>query len=370
MKKKNSKYLVILISLGFLGCGEQFENKTNSAQAKAPNLLSQSDVNLLAKNYHANRDLFELVKKSRCPQSAFFSVKALNNKKGGSIHLALMKRSGTQALPKAKIFVIANQHPRELIAGELAAQFVAETCAAWKACEKGSCSKEHNFIFEATKDTDFVVVFNANPIGRQEVISGAAPCTRVNPMSGIDMNRNWPQGFISEAQSWAKRTDTYSGKYPFEDPNTALIRDLFEEEKPDLFLDIHSGALALLTNFGFIKAVDPLVFATQKKLLDSIKQEQCPNCLLGSVAEELKYTGGGMALDWARVNKRLVLSFLFEIYTWDANIEQSAQDFENRCLRIFNPPPAQFNSVINKWLQALFKVAKFVVEVPPKDRHS
>ena len=370
MKKTNLNYLLIFISLSFFGCEEQLDKKTHINHGQVSNLFSEYDVALLAKSYHNNQNLFELVKKSRCPQNVFFSVKALNNKRGGNIHVAILKRNAARAQAQAKMFVVANQHARELIAGEIAARFIAETCAAWNACDKGTCSKEQKYTYEATKDTNFVVVFNANPVGREAVTSGAAPCTRVNPVSGIDMNRNWAEGFIPGAQVLAERTETYSGKHAFEDPNTAMIRDLFKQEKPDLFLDIHSGAFALLTNFGFIKAVDPLVFATQKKLLDSIKQEECPNCLLGSVAQELKYTGGGMALDWARVKKGLVLSFLFEIYGWDANKKQGIGEFENKCLRYYNPPPDQFNSVVNQWLQALYKVARFVAEIPEKERHS
>jgi len=356
------KYRIVLLVVALLNI---FFNSCGPHEKKTPDHLSNSDLALLHKSYHSNEALFRMVKKSTCPLEATFQVRSLRNGSGAHIDVAFLKRNN--ALNRAKIFVVANQHARELISGEVAASFVVKMCAAWTACGLGVCNKEQRSTFDATKNTDFVVVFNANPKGRQAVMNGSAASTRVNPLTGIDLNRNWDVAFVPEPKN-PEKAHLFGGDFAFQDPNVALMRDLFNQENPDLFLDLHSGTLALLTNFAFEKSVDNKVYATQKKLLNRIQQRFCPNCLVGSIAEKLDYLSNGTATDWARVKKHLSLSFLFEIYGGDKNKEPSPTEFENYWLRWFNPPPAEYKTVVNKWVQVLNIVAGFIHEVPKSER--
>lgn len=80
-------------------------------------------------------------------------------------------------------------------------------------------------IQEIRENIEFVVVPILNPHGWDHN-------TRVN-INEVDINRNYDF-------NWEADTNEYKGPYPFSENESHYVRNLLEEEKPDLFLDLHN----------------------------------------------------------------------------------------------------------------------------------
>jgi hypothetical protein len=138
-------------------------------------------------------------------------------------------------------------------------------------------------------------------------------CFRTN-LNGVDINRNY--GFHWKASSFETISGPSShGSKPFSEPETRIIAKLLNESRPELFVDVHSGANALLRPFGY--AWRDIPDEPQRKLLDAVSQEikekHCPSCSVGAAAQDLGYTMDGASVDYVH-SLGVRFSFIWEIY--------------------------------------------------------
>ena len=71
--------------------------------------------------------------------------------------------------------------------------------------------------------------------------------------NGVDLNRNFPVGFNLSTNCVPIRggfcgcSNTYGGRHPFSEPETAALRNALSRAPPWIFIDIHASLAAWLT---------------------------------------------------------------------------------------------------------------------------
>jgi len=294
-----------------------------------------------------------------------------------------------------RTMVVAGEHARELIGAETALDFVKELC---KGTEQTKA---------AVKDTEFMIILNANPGSRMKVEDGEF-CLRVNP-KGVDINRNWDTEW-NAVGSMDANPDTNPGPKAWSEPETRLLRDLMHEFKPHTFLDVHSGNLGMYLP-NKLSDARPHAKEVQKMLID-INEKNC-QCPLGMANEEVGYQTCGSSLDYsyAKVGSRFAMamevwvdpsrmtelretwssqknllqtpsagsSFLEVLPTKPMFIESEAHSdsIENElqkkgpgfCFGFFNPDEkSQYDRTVSKWTTTLLELTAAARNVPERPK--
>lgn len=205
---------------------------------------------------------------------------------------------------KLKALFVFGEHARELISPEAGLKFLQTVCDA--------DSNEAGLVHRVLENFDFVLVPNANPLGRKKVEAGEF-CKRTNE-DGVDLNRNWGENH-HENRTSARGQEMDPGPSGFSEPETKMIRDLVLDEKPDIFLSVHSGAYLLATPFGYSSSRKPFNEQRMIDVLRPISQQFCNgDCPVGSLGELLSYQSKGCDIDWVSENLKTPFIFTWEIY--------------------------------------------------------
>jgi len=136
---------------------------------------------------------------------------------------------------KDKLFLLAGEHPREMISSETIFSFMKFLCENKDTLSKNLLEKNH-----------FRIIVNANPNGRIQVEKGDY-CKRTNN-NEIDINRNWDYFFGKDITM----TEENSGLTAFSEIETKFIRDSIKDLNAKLFLTVHSGTLALFHPYAYL----------------------------------------------------------------------------------------------------------------------
>ncbi|XP_047998451.1 carboxypeptidase B-like [Leguminivora glycinivorella] len=136
--------------------------------------------------------------------------------------------------------------------------------------------------------------------------------------AGVDLNRNF-DAFWSTASSNVVCMDTFHGRAPFSEPETAIIRNIIDEHKDrlELLLDIHSFGSMILYGYGngVLPAnglnVGSASGVRMAQEIDAVKMSWNSNYIVGNVALVL-YQASGSAMDYAKV-AGVPLAYTFEL---------------------------------------------------------
>lgn len=147
---------------------------------------------------------------------------------------------GSQMQVRAKkdnIFLLAGEHPREMISAETMFAFVKFLCI------KNDQNPDARRLLD---NNNLRIIINANPTGRKKVESGQY-CIRTN-QNEVDINRNWDYFFGKDIHL----AEENSGKAAFSEIETKFIRDAIESYNAKLFLTLHSGTLGLFHPYAYL----------------------------------------------------------------------------------------------------------------------
>jgi murein tripeptide amidase MpaA len=131
---------------------------------------------------------------------------------------------------------------------------------------------------------------------------------------GVDLNRNWSEGWGGQGASAVPGHDTYRGTAAFSEPETRELRD-FIIAHPNIRaqLDIHNYGQLLLWPYGYTSAPSPdhAVFqeigSAMRSLIQSVHGR---DYAAGSVYTTI-YPASGVSVDWTYA-QRGILSFSYE----------------------------------------------------------
>ena len=174
---------------------------------------------------------------------------ALGNSLQGNAVWAIRIASPGSAATKPAFFFFALQHSREWVTG-MAAMYIAEQLASGNNADPQTA--------RALQTYQFFIVPIANPDGYKYTWSTNRLWrknrrTNAGGSFGVDLNRNWSQGWGSNnGSSGTPSNDTYRGTAAFSEPETQLLRD-FVVARPYIrsMLDVHSYSQLILSPWGY-----------------------------------------------------------------------------------------------------------------------
>nr|CAF25190.1 carboxypeptidase [Helicoverpa armigera] len=174
----------------------------------------------------------------------------------------------------------------------------------------------HKLVIDVTeqdlvRDIDWIILPIANPDGYVHThgefrLWRKNRSTNYGPLCvGVDLNRNFDIHW-SQASSSIVCSDTFHGASPFSEPETAIIKSIFDQygDRIELFLDIHSFGSMIL--YGYGNGVLPpngllvhLVGVQMAQAIDAVKMSWNNDYIVGNVALVL-YQASGSAGDYAQ----------------------------------------------------------------------
>jgi len=244
---------------------------------------------------------------------------------GQQVNLDVVRVSKKGSPGEKKAFFVFGEHARELISPETALQFLKTLCG------QGG-GRQRDLAERVLASTSFVIMPNVNPVARKRV-EGGEYCKRTNE-DAVDLNRNW-----GDKHRDSKRANTDDemnpGSYGFSEPEAQVMRDAVAEEKPDIFLSVHSGAYFMGTPFGYTDTREPSNEDDMTSLLGPISQKYCGGgCPYGGLAGMIGYKSIGCDIDYVKEELKVPYAFTWEIYIGaDARkfyIEKAHASAENR----------------------------------------
>jgi len=223
---------------------------------------------------------------------------------GAEVTIDVVRIKAKNAKPTNKAMFVFGEHARELITGEAALGLVKNLCGS-------GASAEH--AKQTLQNTEFVLIPNANPLGRKQVEDGFY-CKRTNE-DKVDLNRNWSDEHRDTSLS--PGDEMYPGTGGFSEPETQSLKDLVDSENPDIYLSVHSGAYLLGMPYGFNPSVMPKPEdeTAMMEVLKPISDRYCDGgCPFGNLAEMINYQNPGCDIDYVYEKTKSPYVFTWEIY--------------------------------------------------------
>lgn len=226
------------------------------------------------------------------------------DRNGTEVHMDVLRLTRGPSGDKAKAMLVFGEHAREVITVESGLHLLGSLCG------QGDFSSRASTVLDSMS---FVIILMANPSGRVEVDQGLL-CKRTNG-NGVDLNRNWGDIHRDGHLAGSGEQD-YPGPGGFSEPETRMMRDIIETEKPDLFLSVHSGAYLLSMPYGYMPGPRPTNADAMAEALQSIsKMPAISDCPYGPLAEILGYNSHSCDIDYVADIAAVPYSFNWEIYT-------------------------------------------------------
>lgn len=259
----------------------------------------------------------------------------------------VIDNSSNRSLPVVKLgnhsatkplFLTANMHARELITGEVAFHILVRLCIhGWP-------------DFEQLLTSNAIVVYMmpvVNVEGRKLVDSGRT-CLR-KTSHGLDINRDGDYGW---------NPAVHTGAEPFATFQARIIRDLANRIKPQVFIDLHSGAGPMMTVPWGSKPEYTDQKKAQTQMLEVIRDRVCPSCSIGNTMTMVGYECPGILIDHMFAIQHIKYATLWEIWYDDAAEDSASFTW---CQRRFNPVDhGQFNSTLTRWTDAVMLAGRFL----------
>lgn len=243
---------------------------------------------------------------TNCPGVQFdLSTRSASDADGTMIDLDVVHLSKEGAAPSKKAFFVFGEHARELISPESGLQLLRDICG------QGN-SMDSELVNRVMGSTSFVIIPNGNPVSRKKVENGEY-CKRTNE-ENVDLNRNFGDAHRDNARAGAD-DEMNPGPSGFSEPESQIIRDLALQEKPDIFLSIHSGAYLLGTPFGYTADRKAEGEQQMMEVLKPISEKFCSGgCPFGDLAGMIGYKSQGCDIDYLKENLNTPFVFTWEIY--------------------------------------------------------
>lgn len=179
-------------------------------------------------------------------------------------------------------------------------------------------------------------------MGRKLVEEGQY-CKRSN-LNQVDPNRNWSESW--EKNEKKRKSDEYSGDYPFSEVESAFTKDKVTTFLPDVFLTLHSGVFGLFYPYGSKLEEGKRNITKIKKVLNSVKNLFCNYCSVSTPSLFLKYISHGNGLDYVYDKLDVSYSFAWEIYTNEIDYKEYIKKEDIKSNKSDNKRPNS-NSIMN-----------------------
>eukprot|EP00746_Dinoflagellata_sp_MGD_P002413 gnl/MRDRNA2_/MRDRNA2_104682_c0_seq1.p1 gnl/MRDRNA2_/MRDRNA2_104682_c0~~gnl/MRDRNA2_/MRDRNA2_104682_c0_seq1.p1 ORF type:complete len:615 (-),score=138.87 gnl/MRDRNA2_/MRDRNA2_104682_c0_seq1:278-2122(-) len=280
------------------------QSNTNPPESVVPGTSSQSGMKTDFPWYHSGDSIHAALTElsTNCDGPNF----ALTSIGGESVNLDVVRVKKGSSKNKKKAFFVFGEHAREVVSPESGLHFLHMLCGK-------AATPDQELLDRVLETTEFVVVPNANPKGRQQVDAGNY-CKRTNE-NGVDLNRNWGNDHRETLTDVVKHDEKNPGPEGFSEPETQVLKDLVAQEAPDIYLSVHSGAYLLGTPFGYTELRQAENEKDMLDVLQPISQKVCNgDCPFGDMAHLIGYDAGGCDIDYIKETLGTPYVFTWEIY--------------------------------------------------------
>jgi hypothetical protein len=177
-------------------------------------------------------------------------------------------------------------------------------------------------------------------------------------IGGVDLNRNY--GYEWDAPVYSGSPDPnaedFRGPAPFSEPETQAIRNLALQHDFRYSVSFHSGAESISYPWDYTTAPAPHESALREIASDLSQLTHASYSQAGAW-----YTLSGSLDDWMYGN-RSTFAFTCEIYTNGSAWQYEpgplpGQRWEKGVFELFNPKPAEIETVVERWLPVFFSLA-------------
>ncbi|CAK0880436.1 unnamed protein product, partial [Prorocentrum cordatum] len=252
--------------------------------------------------------------------------------------------------PRARMLVVANEHARELVTGEIALG-VVERLASAGGPEPGSAALRLRALLR--RGLEITVVPVASPEGRA-LAETWRPCQRGTadvPLLSTDLNRNFPFDWTPGlAANFLNSSLELHGTAPFSAYQARVIRAVAERHQWDAFVDLHSGARSLNLPYGR-RAEGSSDLQEQLRALEGVRSF-CPDCRQGPARAVMGYDNPGQLMDWMYEDRGVKYSYVWEVFA-----------ATGLCAPHFNPVSAgEPDRLVEQWCGALAALGEYVLE--------
>jgi len=216
---------------------------------------------------------------------------------------------GDDSPKKGRILLLFGIHGREYLSAEIGLTFMRGLC-------DGSSTAQG-----VLAGTSLTIIPVLNPSGRDYVRTGGHSCADMRKNgAGVDLNRNfdvsWKDG------SDVSAAEDYRGSEPFSEKESQLVKRLVTEQKPDMFIDVHTGDLSMLMPWNDREEGPPAEqqAAMEKMLHHAVKDvpwyEGQPEIGVGALTGSPAYLASGTTGDFAYM-AGVKYPFIWETYRLD-----------------------------------------------------
>ena len=137
----------------------------------------------------------------------------------------------------------------------------------------------------------------------------------LNGTYGVDINRNWGEGWGGPGSSGVTNYETYRGTAPFSEPETRALRDFFiAHPNVRVQLDVHNYSQLILWPYGYTPILSPdqavyqEIGSAMKSLIFGVHGL---NYNIGPLYTAI-YPASGVSVDWTYA-QRGILSYSYEV---------------------------------------------------------
>lgn len=234
-----------------------------------------------------------------------------------------------------RIFIVCNQHGRELITGEVCYSMIR---LLQMYVQDGELTMGVGKL--QMENVGFWIVPVANPWARNQVErNDSAICRRTNA-NGVDLNRNYPS--IIERHEDGDEEE-YQGSEFFSEYESVAVAEFLKYSNAHVLFNVHSGGKDVILPYDGRTDIPPnyaVMVDLAKKARESSGLADCnvgmSSILYGTTSD----ASLGTLVDYAMDSGQVDLAFTLEVYA-DYSVENVANLDGLQCQQFFNPPEGE-----------------------------
>ena len=229
-------------------------------------------------------------------------INSMEDKKTGKTINYYTITSNEKNKKKNKILLTFGENAQEAIGTELALFLANILCR-----NKDYPLYDKDTIETILKQNEINLVPIVNKYGRKRLTQSFV-CHKGNE-NNIDLTKNYDYNFVEFRDKNINKVLGFStGKKPFSEYETRLVKKIMQKVKPNIFINTRSGNLTLVApSDDKIKSLDLV------KILEYIKDKYCEDCYVGNMNKILNDTYGN-SVDYAYYKRKVKYSFMFNIF--------------------------------------------------------
>lgn len=250
---------------------------------------------------------------------------------------------------KLRVFVVCNQHAREVVTAELCYHLVRLLQLQTRDDHFTTLLEE-----QTLRGVAYWVVPVANPWGRQLVESNATHgCQRVNA-NGVDLNRNFPSPHTDPYTT--TNEEEHAGETPLSEYEARNLLEFADYVEPHLVINVHSGGADILLPFDGNDEVLPPNYSRLLAIASHARKNLCPQCGVGQ-SSMLYPPADGTFIDFMVGERGTPLAYTLEIFSREGYAPETPDGEE--CRLYFNPDSGdELAQTMRTWLTILLRITE------------